>query len=86
MNQITIEPSTFTYIIPDQEYVHLADFGIEGVHQMGYALVSKVLSTYTLKKELALAQPQPQSVIHGGHPQLRLDELKSHPFSVHFSD
>ena len=39
---------------------------------MGYAPVSKVLSTYTLMKELALAHPQPQSVIHRGHPQLRL--------------
>ena len=36
---------------------------------MGYAPVSKVLSTYTQMEELALTQPQPQSVIHREHPQ-----------------
>ena len=41
----------------DQESVHLADLGIGGVHWMGYAPMSKVLSTYTLMEELALAQP-----------------------------
>ena len=39
---------------------------------MGYAPVSKVLSTYTLMEELALARPQAQLVIHRGQPQLRL--------------
>ena len=59
-------------LLPDQEFVHLADLDIGGVHRMGYAPMSKVLSTYTLMKELALAQQQAQSVIHRGQPQLRL--------------
>ena len=37
---------------------------------MGYAPVLKVLSTYTLMEELALAQP----VIHHGQPYLRLHQ------------
>ena len=41
--------------LPDQEFVHLADLDIGGVHFMGYAPVLKVLSTYTLMEELALA-------------------------------
>ena len=56
---------------------------------MGYAPVSKVLSTYTLMEELALAHPQPQSVIHRGHPQLRLhrrhlrrDHVRHEPVEV----
>ena len=43
---------------------------------MGYALVSKVLSTYTPMEELALAlalaQPQAQLVIYRGQPLLGL--------------
>ena len=58
--------------LPDQEYVHLVDLGIGGAHRMGYAPVSKVLFTYTPMEELALAQSQPQPVIHRGHPQLCL--------------
>ena len=41
---------------------------------MGYAPVSKVLSTYTRMEELALplAQPQVELVIHHGHPHVGL--------------
>ena len=39
---------------------------------MGYAPVSKVLSTYTPMEELALAQSQAQPITHHGQPQLRL--------------
>ena len=51
--------------------MHLADLGI-GVHPMGYAPVSKVLSTYTRVEELALplAQPEVELVIHRGQPQV----------------
>ena len=52
----------------DQEFVHLVDLDIGGVHRMGYAPVSKVISTYTPMAELALAQSQHQSVIHRGQP------------------
>ena len=52
--------------------MHLADLGIGGAHQMGYAPVSKVLSTYTRVEELALplAQPEDVLVIHRGQPQV----------------
>ena len=52
--------------------MHLADLGIRGAHPMGYALVSKVLSTYTRVEErpLPLAQPEDVLVIHHGHPQV----------------
>ena len=52
--------------------MHLADLGIGGVHPMGYALVSKVVSTYTRVEELALplAQPEVELVIHRGQPQV----------------
>ena len=52
--------------------MHLADLGIGGAHPMGYALVSKVLSTYTRVEELALplAQPEDVLVIHHGQPQV----------------
>ena len=52
--------------------MHLADLGIGGVHPMGYAPVSKVLSTYTRVEELALplAQPEVELVIHRGQPQV----------------
>ena len=52
--------------------MHLADLGIGGVHPMGYAPVSKVLSTYTRVEELALplAQPKVELVIHRGQPQV----------------
>ena len=47
---------------------------------MGYAPVSKVLSTYTLMEELALAlaQPQAQLVIHRRQPQLGLHRRHRH--------
>ena len=52
--------------------MHLADLGIEGVHSMGYASVSKVISTYTRVEELALplAQPEVELVIHRRQPQV----------------
>ena len=58
--------------LPYQESMHLVDLSIGGVHRMGYEPVSNVLFTYTLMEELALAQSQPQPVIHSGHPQLCL--------------
>ena len=56
--------------LPDQEFVHQTDLDIGGVHRMGYAPVSKVLSTYTPMEELALAlaQPQAELVIHRLEP------------------
>ena len=52
--------------------MHLADLGIRGAHPMGYAPVSKVLSTYTRVEErpLPLAQPEDVLVIHRGQPQV----------------
>ena len=46
--------------------MHLADLNIGGAHQMGYAPVSKVLSTYTGVEVQAvpLAQPKDVLVIH----------------------
>ena len=64
--------------LPNQESVHLADLGIGGVHRIGYTPLSKVLSTYTPMEELALAQLQPQPVIHRGHPQLCLHRRRHH--------
>ena len=60
--------------LPDQEFVYLADLDIGGVHRMDYVPVSKVLSTYTPREELALAlaQSQAQLVIHHRQPQLGL--------------
>ena len=67
--------------LPDQEFVHPTDLDIGGVRRMGYAPVSKVLSTYTPMEELALAlaqlqaklvQPQAELVIHRREPQLGL--------------
>ena len=51
---------------------------------MGYAPVSKVLSTYTPMEELALAlaQPQAQLVIHCGQPQLGLHRRHRHRHHV----
>ena len=46
---------------------------------MGYAPVSKVLSTYTLMEELALAQPQPHlrlHRLHRRHHHVRNERLK----------
>ena len=50
--------------------MHLADLGIRVAHPMGYAPVSKVLSTYTRVEVLAvpLAQPEDVLVIRGGQP------------------
>ena len=47
---------------------------------MGYALVSKVLSTYTPMEELALAlaQSQAQLEIHRREPQLGLHRHRHH--------
>ena len=52
--------------------MHLADLGIGEAHPMGYAPMSKVLSTYTRVEELALplAQPEDVLVIHHGKPQV----------------
>ena len=52
--------------------MHLADLGIGGAHPMGYAPVSKVLSTYTRVEVLAvpLAQPEDVLVIRCGQPQI----------------
>ena len=52
--------------------MHLVDLGIGGVHPMGYAPVSKVLSTYTRVEELALplAHLEVELVIHRGQPQV----------------
>ena len=55
---------------------------------MGYAPVSKVLSTYTPTEELALAlaltlaQPQAQLVIHHREPQLGLHRRHRHHHHV----
>ena len=70
--------------LPDQESVHLVDLDIGGVHQMGYALVSKVFSTYTRMEELALplAQLQVELVIHHGQPQVGLHPLQRHRHRV----
>ena len=47
---------------------------------MGYAPVSKVLSTYTRMEELALplAQPEVELVIHRGQPQVGLHPRHRH--------
>ena len=52
--------------------MHLADLGIGGVHPMGYAPVSKVLSTYTRVEELVLplTQSEVELVILRGQPQV----------------
>ena len=52
--------------------MHLADLGIRGAHPMGYAPVSKVLSTYTRVEERPLPLPQLEDVlvIHRGQPQV----------------
>ena len=58
--------------------MHQVDLDIGGVHHMGYAPMSKVLTTYTRMEELALplalplAQPQVELVIHRGQPQVGL--------------
>ena len=64
--------------------MHLADLGIRGVHPMGYAPVSKVLSTYTRVEELALplAQPEVELVIHRGQPQVGLHPRHRHRHHV----
>ena len=58
----------------------LADLDIGGVHRMGYAPVSKVLSTYTRMEGLALplAQPQVELVIYHGQPQVGLHPRHRH--------
>ena len=68
MNIINMVPYSFTQTLPDQESVHLADLGIGEAHQMGYAPVSKELSTCTRAEEVALhlAQPEDVLVIHRG--------------------
>ena len=43
--------------------MHLADLDIEGAHPMGYAPVSKELSTYTRVEELALPLAQSEDVL-----------------------
>ena len=52
--------------------MHLADLGIGVAHPMGYAPVSKVLSTYTRVEVLVvpLAQPEDVLVIRRGQPQV----------------
>ena len=51
---------------------------------MGYAPMSKVLSTYTRMKELALplAQPRVELVIHRGQPQVGLHPRHRHRHRV----
>ena len=51
---------------------------------MGYAPVSKVLSTYTRVEELALplAQPEVELVIHRGQPQVGLHPRHWHRHRV----
>ena len=60
--------------------MHLVDLNIGGVHQTGYAPMSKVLSTYTRMEELALplTQPQVELVIHRGQPQIGLHPRHRH--------
>ena len=68
--------------------MHLADLDIRGVHRIGYAPVSKVLSTYTRMEKLALplalplAQPQVELVIHRGQPQVGLHPRHRHRHRV----
>ena len=70
--------------------MRLADLDIEGVHRMGYAPVSKVLSTYTSTEELALDLPlalagverHAQLVIHRPDPQLRRHRRHRHRHHV----
>ena len=61
--------------------MHLADLGIGVAHPMGYAPVSKVLSTYTRVEVLAvpLAQPEDVLVIRGGQPQVGHHHQHRHP-------
>ena len=61
--------------------MHLADLGIGVAHPMGYAPVSKVLSTYTRVEVLAvpLAQPEDVLVIRRGQPQVGLHHQHRHP-------
>ena len=58
--------------------MHLANLGIEGVHQMGYAPMSKVLSIYTLMEGLTLAE----QVSHRGQPKLSLHRRHRHRHQV----
>ena len=51
--------------------MHLADLGIGVGHPMGYAPVSKVLSTYTRVEVLAVPVAQPEDVPVGHHHQHR---------------
>ena len=61
--------------------MHPADLGIGVAHPMGYAPVSKVLSTYTRVEVLAvpLAQPEDVLVIRGGQPQVGHQPQHRHP-------
>ena len=61
--------------------MHLADLGIGVAHPMGYAPVSKVLSTYTRVEVLAvpLAQPEDVLVIRRGQPQVGHHHQRRHP-------
>ena len=51
--------------------MHLADLGIRVGHPMGYAPVSKVLSTYTRVEVLVVPLAQPEDVPVGHHHQHR---------------
>ena len=61
--------------------MHLADLGIGVAHPMGYAPMSKVLSTYTRVEVLAvpLAQPEDVLVIRRGQPQVGHHHQHRHP-------
>ena len=61
--------------------MHLADLGIGVAHPMGYAPVSKVLSTYTRVEVLVvpLAQSEDVLVIRGGQPQVGHHPQHRHP-------
>ena len=84
MNEITKNHIHLHISLLDQEFVHPAALDIGGVHRMGYTPVSKVLSTYTPMKELALAlaQWQAQLVIHHQGPQLGLHRRHRHRHHV----
>ena len=81
MNIINIEPLKLHSIEPDQESVHPADLGTGVAHPMGYAPVSKVLSTYTRVEVVAVPLPQPEDVlvIRGGQPQVGHHPQHRHP-------
>ena len=61
--------------------MHPADLGTGVAHPMGYAPVSKVLSTYTRVEVVAvpLAQPEDVLVIRGGQAQVGHHPQHRHP-------